>query len=149
MTSLMRYHGKEFSQEYVASHVADQYSGRTDYMVAFAQETGFAGSRHISKRDGDSMAALERRVQTRPQIIRMGPEIGGSINYRYPQELNPQRNWGGDYTRTSYNGHFMVLKGFTPEGNPMLMDPANQNLGHVVADRDWFQKYWTDTVDIV
>jgi|GEM_PF-5672542 len=150
INSVMAYHGKNFSQDFVNQKVSDHISGRTDYMVQFARNQGFQNSSHISRTmDGDSLRALEQRVLQRPQVVRVGPTFSDTIQYRYPQSLNPQKNWGGDYTRSSQNGHFMVLKGFDEKGNPMLMDPANQDLGHVVADREWFNQNWTDTIDIV
>ena len=149
MTAVLNSHGKNLSQSEVNSKVSDQISGRTDYMVQYAKDQGFTNSSHISRQfSGDSMSALEQRVQQRPQVVRVGPTSGGTIDYRYPQSLNPTKNWNGDYTRSSPNGHFMVLKGFDSSGNPMLMDPANSNLGHVVADRSWFIEHWTDTINI-
>lgn len=149
MTAVLNSYGKNLTQSEVNSKVSDQISGRTDYMVQYAKDQGFTNSSHISRQfSGDSMSALEQRVQQRPQVVRVGPNSGGTIDYRYPQSLNPTKNWNGDYTRSSPNGHFMVLKGFDSSGNPMLMDPANPNLGHVVADRSWFEKHWTDTIDI-
>ena len=149
LASVFRYHGVNDSQSQIASKTTNGNGAGTSDIADYARSRGFNQTREISRDfHGDSLDALKSRVADRPQIVVVGPQSGSKIIYDYPQTLNPDKNWGGNFFRSSPNNHFVVVQSFTPEGNPVLMDPARAELGRVVADRDWFDRHWIHTVDV-
>tara|TARA_Y100000589_G_scaffold248777_1_gene236823 strand:- start:1789 stop:2595 length:807 start_codon:yes stop_codon:yes gene_type:complete len=149
LASVFRYHGLSDSQSQIAQKTTNGNGAGTTDLVDYAVSRGFNNTREISRDfHGDSLTALQNRVSQRPQIVVVGPQSGNEIIYNYPQSLNPEKNWGGNFFRSSPNNHYVVVQSFTPEGNPILMDPARAELGRVVADRDWFDRHWIHTVDV-
>ena len=149
LASVFRYHGVNDSQNQIAARTTNGNGAGTTDLVNYARSRGFNKTREISRYfHGDSLSALRNRVAERPQIVVVGPQSGNEIIYNYPASLNPEKNWGGNFFRSSPNNHFVVVQSFTPEGNPVLMDPARAELGRVVADRDWFDRHWIHTVDV-
>ena len=149
LASVFKYHGVNDSQNQIAARTTNGNGAGTTDLVKYARSRGFNNTREISRDfHGDSLSALRNRVAERPQIVVVGPQSGSEIVYNYPASLNPEKNWGGNFFRSSPNNHFVVVQSFTPEGNPVLMDPARAELGRVVADRDWFDRHWIHTVDV-
>tara|TARA_B100000674_G_scaffold487859_1_gene499011 strand:+ start:961 stop:1767 length:807 start_codon:yes stop_codon:yes gene_type:complete len=149
LASVLRYHGLSDSQSQIAQKTTNGNGAGTTDLVDYAVSRGFHNTREISRDfHGDSLTALQNRVAERPQIVVVGPQSGNEIIYNYPQSLNPEKNWGGNFFRSSPNNHYVVVQSFTPEGNPVLMDPARAELGRVVADRAWFDRHWIHTVDV-
>ena len=149
LASVFRYHGVNDSQNQIAARTTNGNGAGTTDLVNYARNRGFNNTREISREfHSDSLSALQNRVTERPQIVVVGPQSGNEIIYNYPASLNPNKNWGGNFFRSSPNNHFVVVQSFTPEGNPVLMDPARAELGRVVADRDWFDRHWIHTVDV-
>ena len=149
LASVFRYHGLDDSQSQIAQKTTNGNGAGTTDLVDYAHSRGFNNTREISRDfHGDSLTALQNRVAERPQIVVVGPQSGNEIIYNYPKALNPEKNWDGNFFRSSPNNHFVVVQSFTSEGNPVLMDPARSELGRVVADRAWFDRHWIHTVDV-
>ena len=149
LTSVLNYHGASYTQSQIAAQVTNGNGSTATDLISYARSKGFTNSTYIPRQaNNDTMRNLQSRVAQRPQIVTMGPVGAGNIVYDYPKSLNPQKNWNGDFYRSSPNHHFVVVQSFTPEGNPVLMDPARAELGRVVADRNWFERHWKESVDI-
>ncbi len=149
LASVFRYHGLDDSQSQIAQKTTNGNGAGTTDLVDYAVSRGFNNTREISRDfHGDNLTALQNRVAERPQIVVVGPQSGNEIIYNYPQSLNPGKNWDGNFFRSSPNNHYVVVQSFTPDGNPILMDPARAELGRVVADRTWFDRHWIHTVDV-